>query len=1111
MARAGLAVILFVGLLLATTAACAGTATPELSCPRMSPPPTLDGRVSDWPALPQVALASKEDWHPAAEAFAEYGGPDDLAAELWAAWDAEACYLAVQVRDNVLVRVRSIAEIDRGDSIVLSFVSADGKEVNEFVVAPLKSGYPVYRSKPPARAGEVRAITVGIGSSGEKGGVQRLVYEVAIPWSELAPLRGRAGERFALVVSVCDADEAGLKGCLERRLPVVLSESGIPVRPPEAPAGPPSLAPVFLAPEAARFDGECFVLRGHDVMLWGGQVDYAYLPPASWPVVISELKSAGMNLVGVAVPWSYHQPRPGPADLSTLDQFLSLCGREGLRVQLAIGPYLGEQCEAGGIPGWALALESPDSRWAATETWLGDLLPVVKAHQITAGGPVASVVVRPSFPQGSVTRLTSLLLKSGIQVPVLTANLPAARDNTKQSMANLLDTVSFYSPPSPDEILAALESLRKSENGPPVVASMVGEYGDDSAARGSADRVKLALAAGAKSVLIGDFAPGVPPWQQAASGTEAASGVIQASGASTAGAEELRLVGAFLRQFGPALARATEAVQAAQCDDQAVRLVSRVSDGAGFLFLMDGQEATAHHLRVAFTDPTTGEQMAIPEAGAITLPAGDAKALVMGVPVGRGVLRYCTSEVLGIGKVGERTVLLVYGDPDSPGEISLRWPGPPLVTGEVARQSWDPSGRILVLDYYHGHEDRCVLVDELEIVILPRDRAMHAALIGGPGGDAALSAGAHLAGAALWPDKVEAALDCPPGKVAVSALAPSKPSAVLVDGKPVDFTFTTPDRMVQFTVITDPFEQERRATSVWQQIGRAVAGGPPLLRSEFDRGWFMPEPIGEGGAWRPLGSMVRTQDGLAVPPGGFVKLKARFDPAGRGRMAVSAPGGPLMVFVNGQLIPELSGAPGKHQADIAAHLAGPDNELVIILEVPPRAKGRAGIAEKAAPLPEVQLLGPDSQAPVQGWQVCAGLGGEAKGWTQPGVDTSTWHFLRFGPWREQGGELAMVSGVGWYRVPFGLPDARQWQIPYQLTVSLTGSAALYLNGHPLGLCPGDGTYSISLPGAWLNHGDQENVLAVAVYGLADATGLRRVVVAADGDHIAKRRAVEIRF
>ena len=1111
MARAGLAVTLFAALFLAAAAACAGTGTPELSCPRVSPPPALDGRVSDWPALPQVVLASKEDWHPAAQEFAGYGGPDDLAAELWAAWDADACYLALQVRDDVLVRVRSIAEIDRGDSIVLSFISADGKQANEFVVAPLKSGYPVYRSKPPARAGEVRAITLGIGPPGERGGVRRLVYEVAIPWSELAPLQGRAGERFALVVSVCDDDGAGLKGVLERRLPVVLSEGGIPGRPPEAPPAVPSLAPVFLAPEAARFDGQCFVLRGREVMLWGGQVDYAYLPPASWPAVIGELKSAGMNLVGVAVPWSYHQPRPGPADLTTLDQFLSLCGREGLWVQLTIGPYVGEQWEAGGIPGWALALESPESRWAATETWLGDLLPVVKAHQITAGGPVASVVVRPSFPQGSVTRLTSLLLKSGIQVPVLTTNLPAARDNTKQSMANLLDTVTFYSPPAPDEILAAVGALRRDENGPPVVAGMVGEYGDDSAARSSADRVKLALAAGAKSVLIGDFAPGVPPWQQAASGTEAASGVIQVSGASTAGAEELRLVGAFLRQFGPALTRATEAVQAAQCDDQAVRVLARVSDGTGFLFLMDGQGATAHHVRVSFTDPSTGEQMAIPEAGAVTLPAGTVKALVMGVPLGRGVLRYSTSEVLGIGKVGERTTLLVYGDPDTPGEISLRWPGPPLVTGEVARQSWDPAGKILVLDYYHGHEDRCLLVDELEIVILPRHRAKHAALIGGPGGDAALSAGAHLAGAALWPDKIEAALDCAPGKVTVSALAPSKPSAVLVDGNPVDFTFTTPDRVVHFAVVTDPFEQERRATSVWQQIGRAVAGGPPLLRSEFDRGWFMPEPIGEGGTWRPLGPMAHTQDDLAVPPGGFVKLKARFDPAGRTRMAVSAPGGPLMVFVNGQLIPELSGLPGKHQADIIAHLTGGENEVVIILEVPPRARGRAGVAEKALPLPEVQLLGPDGPAPVEGWQVCAGLGGEAKGWTRPGVDTSTWHLLRFGPWREQGGELATVSGVGWYRVPFGLPDARQWQIPYYLTVSLTGSAALYLNGHPLGVCLGDGTYSISLPGDWLNHGDQENVLAAAVYGVADATGLRRVEVAADRDHMTKRRAVEIRF
>jgi len=1115
MARTCAAVIVL-STLLAAAAALAASPSAELTCPRITATPRLDGRLDEWPALPMATLGSKEDWRPTAQQFADYGGPKDIAAGIWTAWDANACYLVLQVQDNVLVRVRSVAEIDHGDSIVLSFVPADGGETNEFVVAPLKSGYPVYRAKPAGRTGEVRVVTVGIGTAQEEGGGRRLIYEVSIPWSELAPLQGQPGDRFTLVVSVCDDDGAGLKGCLERRLPIVLWEGGFPVRPAAPAPAAPALAPVFPAPGAARYDGQCFVLQGQEVMLYGGEIAYAELPATSWQGLISDLKAAGMNLVGVTVPWSHHQPRPGAADLTALDQFLSLCGREGVWAQVNVGPYAGERWAGGGVPGWVLALESADSRWAATEAWLGELMAVVHAHEISKGGPVATVAVRP-LPQGDsgagaamLTRLTRLVRQSGVEAPLLTSNLPASRDNTKQNMANVLDTITFYSPATGEEVLAALGALAKEENGPPVVAGMAGEYGDGNAASRSADRVKLALAAGAKLVLVGDFAPGLETWSSPAAGPQMGAGVVQASGARTAGCDELRLIGAFLRQFGPSLVHAAQAAEAAQCDDPAVEVIARVTKGTGFLFLADKEGTAAHHLRLSFTDPNTGEEMTIPEAGTVTLPAGAVKVLPLNLRVGRGTLRYTTSEMLGVATVGERTALVVYGDPETAGEISLGWPGPPLVSGEVARQSWNPETKALVLDYFHGQEDQCVLVDELEIVILSRERARHAAVIAGAAGDTVVISGTYLAGAALWPDKLEAALDCRQGEVQVSALTPRRPSAVLVDGKPADFTFSTPDRVARFPVTTGPFEEERKATSVWQEIGRAVQGGPPLLQAEFDRGWFMGEPAAEGGKWRPLEAMARGPDDLGLLPGQFVRLRARFDPAGRTRISVNPFGQVALVFLNGRLVPELSGRPEESEALPGEALGLGENELMVIVRTRPRAEGREGVAEKPARFPAVSLIGVDGAVPVTTWEVSVGLAGEALGWTQQECDVSTWHLIRLGPWRQQGRDLAKVSGIGWYRVPFGLPEKRQWRIPYQVTVAVTGAAALYLNGHSLGVCPGDGTYAFPAPGEWLS-ADRENVLAAAVYGPTDATGLQRVEVAADRAHMSKRRAVEVKF
>ncbi len=685
-------------LMTATAAVAAGGA--ELACPRVAAPPVLDGALDDWPALPMVYLNQDSDWRPTSQHFAVWGGAEDVSAGVWVSWDAQACHLAVQVRDDSLIRVRSVAEIDHGDSIVLSFVSEDQEAVNEFVVAPLQRGYPVYRARPAARAGEVRTITVGIASSQEDSGGSRRVYEVTIPWSELAPLKPTLGEKFTLTVSVCDDDGKGMEGCVERRLPLVLRESGFTVRPPEpAPVQPTTLPPAFPAPDDARFDERCFVLKGQGRLLYGAEIAYDSLSPSRWPAVLAELKAAGMNLVGITVPWSRHQPQPGEADLSALNEFLSLCDREGLWVQVALGPYAGEKCSGGGVPGWVLALASPAARTAAVEAWLKEVAAVLRAHDISQGGSVAMVMVRPlpsnpAAEAADLTRLAQMLRAEGVSAPILTANIPAARDNTAQSMANILDTLSCYSVSTNADLLAEIGALGREENGPAVVSGISGRYGDDASAMRSAGRLKAALAAGAKAVIVSDFAPGVTP-EDDLLGAEPAAGVLLPSGARTAALDELRLVGALIRHIGPALAAADEADDAVTCDDPGVRAAARLSEKGGALFLVDAEGETAHHVRCSFTNPQTGEQMAIPEAGAIALPAGAVKALPLNVPVGRGVLRYATSELLGLAKVGERTVLVVYGEADTAGEISLSWPGPPLVVGDLVvrngtrrRRSW---------------------------------------------------------------------------------------------------------------------------------------------------------------------------------------------------------------------------------------------------------------------------------------------------------------------------------------------------------------------------------------------------------------------------------------
>ena len=162
----------------------------------------------------------------------------------------------------------------------------------------------------------------------------------------------------------------------------------------------------------------------------------------------------------------------------------------------------------------------------------------------------------------------------------------------------------------------------------------------------------------------------------------------------------------------------------------------------------------------------------IPEAGAIYLPPGGAKILPLDVPLGRGVLRYTTSEILAVHPLGERILVVLYGDPDTPGEIALRWPGPPLVLGEVARETWDPETKTLILDYYHGEDDQYLLVDEVEFAILSRARAALTTEIVGEADAVSLTSGAYVSAAALDAAGLKAVLECPSGTMRATAALP---------------------------------------------------------------------------------------------------------------------------------------------------------------------------------------------------------------------------------------------------------------------------------------------------------------------------------------------------
>jgi hypothetical protein len=1058
-------------------------------------------------------MASADEWHPAAAQYAEYGGPQDISAEVRLLWDNHALYLAIDARDDNLVRVSSASEIDRGDSIVLSFSGEGSTETNQFIVALLKGASLVWRAQPADRAGESKAVGRAIWARPQEGGDRRITFELAIPWSDLSPIRPIPGQEFTFSISVCDDDGAGMKGCLEHTGPVVFAadSGGVPSRP----ARRASIAPSSPKPDLVRFDRKSFIIGNKPALIFGGRVDYAHLPRAVWADRLALLKSAGMNTVEVTVLWDHHQPKQSAPDMSDLKEFLGLCQQSGIWVQVNIGPYGGDEWEAGGVPAWVPALAPEDGERQAVDAWYRAVLPIVKPYQLTAGGPVVTVMIRPllgaagGISARSLQALIELVRGAGIEVPLLTADAPAARDNTKRSLANLLDTVAFYAPVAAADMLPRLRALSNEENGPTVVSALAGDYATADAPRQSGSRVKVALSAGSTAILLSDFSLGMDSRKVYSPGQIPSLGTIDPAGARTAGYLEAKLIGDSLRVFGPELATAVSAEGVVRTDDPQVHAAVRLSATSGFVFVWDEKNAGPRQVRLTYTAPGTTAAVSIPEAGAISLPAGCAKMLAMDVPLGRGALRYSTSEIAGLHRLGDRTLLVLYGDPDTPGETALRLPGPPLVLGEVTRQRWDSERNTLVLDYFHTQQDQYVLIDDLEIAILCRERAALAGQVAGESDSVTVSAGAPLGAGSLGSSALEAALDFPLGATQVSVALPKPPTSIAVDGKPVQFNFATPARVATFTITTKAFEEETKPTGIGR-LGRVIMGGPPKLTANFDRGWFMPDAEAQGAPCQRAASAGRTPEALGLSEGSFARLRANFETVAPAKLSITGSTDPALVFINGKLVTGLSGSAPKREAEIGDLLAPGANRIEIVLHLLPRASGLAGLRTQKQ-LPDVNVLSGQNRTRIAEWDVCSGLAGEDAEWTKlDDLDTSNWHFLRFGPWRTKGRELSEVWGVGWYRIPFGIARPGEWRVPYYLLLSLHGNAALYLNGERFASCLGDGKYRLPLPPPPMAQGD-DNLLAAAVYGLTPDTGIDSVEISADRQQMTRRRTLTIKF
>lgn len=186
---------------------------PEYTAYRLAKPPTIDGDFSDWPALPVIFLGRQEQ-----VSTGEWKGPADCYGTVRIGWDDRAMYFAIEVTDDEVIQNLSDENaglIYQQDAIQWAMdigakggVGYDGDDY-EYGFGKTAGGPCVYRWQ-VSRAGLVPGRTTQVNLVIKKTAAG-LIYEAAVPYEQLLPLRPKPGMKIGFTILIQDVDANGKK------------------------------------------------------------------------------------------------------------------------------------------------------------------------------------------------------------------------------------------------------------------------------------------------------------------------------------------------------------------------------------------------------------------------------------------------------------------------------------------------------------------------------------------------------------------------------------------------------------------------------------------------------------------------------------------------------------------------------------------------------------------------------------------------------------------------------------------------------------------------------------------------------------------------------------
>ena len=189
---------------------------------------------------------------------------------------------------------------------------------------------------------------------------------------------------------------------------------------------------------SVTYDDRSFWIDGRRVWLVSGSIHYFRVPSALWHDRLLKAKRAGLNCISTCIPWNLHEPVEGQWALTgDLDvrAFVKLAGELGLYVILRPGPFVGADCDFGGLPSWLTAKSGMGYRTSNAayshyfDKYFARVLPKLAELQVTRGGNVILIQNENQYLQTTMPErlaylefITQLFRRSGFDIPIITSN-----------------------------------------------------------------------------------------------------------------------------------------------------------------------------------------------------------------------------------------------------------------------------------------------------------------------------------------------------------------------------------------------------------------------------------------------------------------------------------------------------------------------------------------------------------------------------------------------------------------------------------------------------------------------------------------------------------------